>query len=202
MNKTAIYYQPDGNRIVGPTPWLDMPTDYMTEAEWLKANPPQEPEQPTLADIISSKYAEIISGANAALSKAQAYYSAIEIGTWSEQETGAITIKGLDASVATKPEVVIMLNDAVAVQKSVERVQGIALNKGMTPEELADRILSNAQIAKTLIDRILTRQNCYEKQLQDFSVVKDGETEEDIIGWIQNMVIDYSADAEQCHGDR
>ena len=43
MSNTAIYYQPSGNRIIGPDPWLDMPTDYMTEAEWLKANPPQEP---------------------------------------------------------------------------------------------------------------------------------------------------------------
>ena len=63
MNKTAIYYQLDGNRIVGPDPWLDMPTDYMTEAEWLKANPPQEPEQPTadqLADTVRAERDRLI----------------------------------------------------------------------------------------------------------------------------------------------
>lgn len=169
----------------------------ITEQEALElTNPP-----PTLAEVSASKYAEIINGANVALSEAQAYYSAIEIGTWSEQETGAITIKGLDASVATKPEVAIMLSDSVAVKKSKERVKGIAANKGMTPEELADRILHNAQTAKTLIDLILTRQNCYEKQLQDFSVVKEGETESDVIGWIEAMVIDYSADAGSCDGN-
>lgn len=169
----------------------------ITEQEAMElTNPP-----PTLTEVSASKYAEIINGANAALSKAQAYYSAIEIGTWSEQETGAIAIKGLDASVATKPEVAIMLSDSVAVEKSMECVKGIAANKGMTPEELADRILSNAQTAKTLIDRILTRQNCYEKQLQDFSVVKEGETESDVIGWIEAMVIDYSADAGSCDGN-
>ena len=156
---------------------------------------------PTLAEVSAAKYAEIINGANAALNEAQAYYSAIEIGTWSEQETGAIAIKGLDASVATKPEVVIMLGDPVAVQKSVERVKGIAANKGTTPEELAERILSNAQTAKCLIDRTLKQQNCYERQLQDFSIVKDSETEADVIGWIEAMVIDYSVDAGTCDGE-
>lgn len=178
-------------------PYVDL---WKAEKKRLEAEQPQY-EEPTLAEVSATKYAEIINGANAALKEAQAYYSAIEIGTWSEQETGAIAIKGLDASVATKPEVAIMLSDSVAVEKSKERVKGIAINKGMTSEELADRILHNAQTAKTLIDRILTRQNCYEKQLQDFSVVKDGETEADVIGWIEAMVIDYSADAGSCDGE-
>lgn len=61
--KTQIYISSSGNRTVGPDPWPDMPTDYMTEAEWLKANPPQEPEQPTadqLADIARAERDRLI----------------------------------------------------------------------------------------------------------------------------------------------
>lgn len=77
--KTAIYYQPDGNRIVGPALWLEMPTDYMTEEEWLKANPPVVP---TFDELYAAKYAEIISGANAVKQALFSKYSAFEEQTW------------------------------------------------------------------------------------------------------------------------
>lgn len=154
------------------------------------------PVEPTLTEVVTTKYTKIISGANAALNEAQSCYSLIEIGTWLEQETGAITIKGLDTSVATKAEVVTMLNNPMAVEQSIARVRFIAENKGITPEELSDRILNNAQTARELIDRILKQQNGYEKQLQSLSDAKEGETEADLINRIQNMVIDYSDTAE------
>lgn len=123
--------------------------------------PEPEPTPQTFAQARNAKRAEIIAGADAVKAALAARFSALEAGTWPEQEAGARAIVG-DAARVKDAIARLILSDAANTDAAVTLVKKLAETEGATPEEFAARIVDNADVSYQAGITTLLEQRAFE----------------------------------------
>lgn len=153
-----IYYAPGIGPIVtdANTP-TDMLVGLLTQEEW-------EANAPTPRDSRDLKQEEIIVKADKAKDLLSARYSRTEEQTWPEQEAGARAITGL-INEGQSSRAWFILQDEEQTRKAKGFVADLAKLAGVSPEQYAERILSNANSYAEKSKQILYQEIALKAQL-------------------------------------
>lgn len=128
----------------------------------------------SLDEAKSAKLAEIIAGADNALSAFTAQYAQCEEDSWPRQETGARVLLGCETYVRDSQAAALIVNEQLR-DRAVEFVKTLAAERNLSPMTLAEKIVAKAEAWHIYQNRIFTEERVLKKTLAELVAMGDAE---------------------------
>lgn len=135
----------------------------------------KEKEQMNLEEVVRTKTAEIIEGANHCLKQFTARYSQCEVSTWPMQETGARIMLVCEETTKNGQTIVIMGQESLR-NEAVALIKKLASERGVSPQKMAEKVLERVETFARYQERIFTEQRAFCRQVADLQAM--GKVEE------------------------